>query len=154
GAPQLGDRVSDVDILRRIVLKRCIYGLDLNPMAVELARLSLWLHSLVPGLPLSYLGSNLQHGNALVGVGAELPDIGLFVHQYEDAAAAKAAEVESINDLELGDIARVHELARDLEAATSGLHDYYDVVTAGPLLDRNLAAVELHAETIIERRAD
>lgn len=154
GAPQLGDRVSDVDILRRIVLKRCIYGLDLNPMAVELARLSLWLHSLVPGLPLSYLGSNLQYGNALVGVGAELPDIGLFVHQYEDAAAAKAAEVESINDLELGDIARGHELARELEAATGGLHDYYDVVTAGPLLNRNLAAVELHAETIIERRTD
>src|SRR5207249_381531 len=103
GAPQLGDRVSDVDILRRIVLKRCIYGLDLNPMAVELARLSLWLHSLVPGLPLSYLGSNLQHGNALVGIGAELSDLGLFAHQYEDAAAAKAAEVEAINNLELVD---------------------------------------------------
>jgi hypothetical protein len=150
GAPQLGDRVSDVDLLRRIVLKRCIYGVDLNAMAVELARLSLWLHSLVPGLPLSYLGANLKHGNALVGVGAQVTDLGLFAQQYEEAAAAKAGEVESINDLELGEIARGEQLERELDEATSGLRDYYDVVTAGPLLDRNLASVELHAEQILE----
>lgn len=153
GAPHLGDRVSDVDLLRRIVLKRCIYGVDLNPMAVELARLSLWLHSLVPGLPLSYLGANLKHGNSLVGVGAGLADLGLFAQQYEQAAAAKAGEVESINDIELGEIARGERLERELDEATCGLRDYYDVVTAGPLLDRNLASVELHAEQIIERRA-
>lgn len=154
GAPSLGDRVADVDLLRRIVLKRCIYGVDLNPMAVELARLGLWLHSLVPGLPLSYLGANLRHGNSLVGVGAEVADIGLFAHQHEESAAAKAAEVESINDLELGDIARGQALARELEEVTGGLQDYYDVVTAGPLLDRSLAAVELQAESIIEGRPD
>lgn len=154
GSPQLGDRVADVDLLRRVVLKRCIYGVDFNPMAVELARLGLWLHSLVPGLPLSYLGANLQHGNSLVGVGADVPAIGLFSLQFEEAAAAKAAEVASINDLELGDIARGQELQQELDEATAGLHDYYDVVTAGPLLDRNFAAVELHAETIIERRTD
>ena len=71
-----GDRVADVDLLRRIVSKRCIYGVDYNAMAVELARLGLWLHSLVPGLPLSYLGANLQHGNSLVGVGGDVPWIG------------------------------------------------------------------------------
>jgi Eco57I restriction-modification methylase len=154
GSPQLGDRVADVDLLRRIVLKRCIYGVDLNPMAVELARLGLWLHSLVPGLPLSYLGANLQHGNSLVGVGSDVPAIGLFALQFEEAAAAKAAELASTNDLELGDIARGQELQEELDEATVGLRDYYDVVTAGPLLDRNLGEVELHAETIIERRAD
>lgn len=154
GAPQLGDRVSDVDLLRRIVLKRCIYGVDFNPMAVELARLSLWLHSLVPGLPLSYLGANLKHGNSLVGVGAEVADLGLFAQRYEEAAAAKAGEVESINDLELGEIARGEQLERELDEATSGLCDYYDVVTAGPLLDRNLASVELHAEQIIEGKTN
>jgi len=151
GSPQLGDRVADVDLLRRIVLKRCIYGVDYNAMAVELARLGLWLHSLVPGLPLSYLGANLQHGNSLVGVGGDVPMIGLFALVYEEEARGRAAEVASIDDLELGDIARGRELELQLARATAGLHDYYDVATAGPLLDESLSTLEqLHAEEIIE----
>jgi hypothetical protein len=151
GSPQLGERVADVDLLRRIVLKRCIYGVDYNAMAVELARLGLWLHSLVPGLPLSYLGANLQHGNSLVGIGQNVPMIGLFAVMYEEDARARAAEVESIDDLELGDIARGRELELQLARATAGLHDYYDVATAGPLLDESLSTLEqLHAEEIIE----
>jgi hypothetical protein len=154
GAPGLGERVADVDLLRRIALKRCIYGVDLNPMAVELARLGLWLHSLVPGLPLSYLGANLVHGNSLVGVGADTPSLGLFARPHEQRAGEAAAAVESITDLELGDIERSQELQDELEAETAGLRDYYDAITAGPLLDRSLAALELHAETIIEGKPD
>ena len=86
GAPELGEQVADIDLLRRLVLKRCIYGVDYNPMAVELARLGLWLHSLVPGLPLSYLGHTLRFGNSLVGIGAHSPDVGLFAHQAESRA--------------------------------------------------------------------
>ncbi len=152
GAPQLGERIADVDLLRRIVLKRCIYGVDLNEMAVELARLGLWLHSLVPGLPLSYLGANLQHGNSLVGVAGADAGTGVFGARYEAAAATKASEVASITDLELGDIARGQQLLAELEQATRGLSAYYDILTAGPLLDRNLAAVELDAQSIIEGR--
>jgi len=50
------------------VLKRCIYGVDRNRMAVELAKLGLWLEAFVPGLPLSYLDHNLKQGNSLIGV--------------------------------------------------------------------------------------
>lgn len=153
GAPQLGERVADVDLLRRIVLKRCIYGVDYNEMAVELARLGLWLHSLVPGLPLSYLGSNLVHGNSLVGVGGYVPGIGLFAIAREADAAQRAGEVASINDLELGDIARGRELQIELEAATAGLHDYYDLLTAGPLLNETFKAFEIEADQIIEGEA-
>jgi len=150
GAPQLGDRVADVDLLRRIVLKRCVYGVDYNEMAVELARLGLWLHSLVPGLPLSYLGANLLHGNSLVGVGGFVPGIGLFAIMREGEAARRAGEVASINDLELGDIARGRELQTELETATAGLHDFYDVLTAGPLLEEDFGVVEIEADRIIE----
>lgn len=67
--------IRDVDLLKRIVLKRCVYGVDLNPMAVELAKLGLWLDAFVPGLPLSYLDHNLRQGNSLVGVvGEEVAD--------------------------------------------------------------------------------
>jgi hypothetical protein len=132
------------------VLKRCIYGVDLNEMAVELARLGLWLHSLVPGLPLSYLGANLVHGNSLVGVGADVTKAGLFAKPHEDRAAAAAAAVESITDLELGDIERSEALQEELQHETSGLSAYYDALTAGPLVDQDMAILDLHAEEIIE----
>ncbi|TDO08179.1 hypothetical protein EV580_5751 [Mycobacterium sp. BK086] len=60
--------VDDVGLLRRQVARRCIYGLDINPMAVELARLALWIHTFVPGLPMSNLDHGLVHGNSLTGI--------------------------------------------------------------------------------------
>ena len=56
------------DLLRRLILKRCIYGVDVSPMAVEVANVTLWLASFVPGLALSWLGSNLKCGDSLIGV--------------------------------------------------------------------------------------
>ncbi|MEJ7810604.1 MAG: hypothetical protein WKG32_09380 [Gemmatimonadaceae bacterium] len=63
-----GEPIEDTQLLRRQIARRCIHGVDLNPLAVELARLSLWIHTFVPGLPLSFLDANLVVGNALVGV--------------------------------------------------------------------------------------
>jgi hypothetical protein len=53
--------------LRRVT-GRCIYGVDVNPMAAELAKVSLWLEALEPGKPLSYLDRNIRVGNSLLGV--------------------------------------------------------------------------------------
>jgi hypothetical protein len=60
------DDVPDEPSLRRLVAERCCYGVDLNPLAVELARLSLWLATARTGEPLTFL-PNLQTGNSLVG---------------------------------------------------------------------------------------
>ena len=67
---QLADRyeIEDTRLLRRQIARRCIYGVDVNPMSVQLARLSLWIHTFVPGLPLSFLDRSLVQGNSLVGV--------------------------------------------------------------------------------------
>lgn len=59
--------------LRRDVASRCLYGVDLNPMAVQLARLSLWLATLAADKPLSFLDHHLVTGDSLVG--ASLEDI-------------------------------------------------------------------------------
>ena len=67
-------------LARRLVAERCLYGVDLNPLAVDLARLSLWVHSFVPGLPLALLDDHLVQGNALVGVAT--------VRQLEERFAA------------------------------------------------------------------
>lgn len=52
----------------RDVVRHCIYGVDLNPMAVELCKTGLWLESIEPGKPLSFLDAHVQCGNALVGI--------------------------------------------------------------------------------------
>ncbi|MGH3516181.1 MAG: Eco57I restriction-modification methylase domain-containing protein, partial [Haloechinothrix sp.] len=57
--------------LRQIV-GRCIYGVDLNPMAVELAKVSLWLEALEPGKPLGFLDAHVKCGNALIGAAPAL----------------------------------------------------------------------------------
>jgi hypothetical protein len=61
--------VEHASLLRRLVGRRCIYGVDINPIAVELARLAIWIHTFVPGLPLSFLDHNLVAGNSLTGIG-------------------------------------------------------------------------------------
>lgn len=60
--------LTDTNLLKRMVMKRCIYGVDLNPMAVELAKLSLWLDSFTVGAPLSFLDHHLKVGNSLIGI--------------------------------------------------------------------------------------
>jgi hypothetical protein len=61
------DRLTRVSLLKRAVLKRCVYGVDLNAMAVELAKVSLWLDAFTLGAPLSFLDHHLKHGNSLIG---------------------------------------------------------------------------------------
>ena len=62
--------------LRRVV-GRCIYGVDINPMAAELAKVSLWMEAMEPGKPLSFLDQNIRVGNSLLGVTPSLLAEGL-----------------------------------------------------------------------------
>lgn len=138
GAEGLGDTASDVDLIRRLVLKRCIYGVDLNPMAVELSHLSLWLHAFVPGLPLSYLGHTLRNGNSLVGVAgpeleAQIEHEGLFAGGLKAAvsdALDDARSIGGIPDLELGEVAESRRRQAALEAKTASLRDALNLYSA------------------------
>lgn len=56
----------------RKVVGRCVYGVDLNPLAVELCKVSLWMEAVEPGRPLSFLNSHIRRGNALLGATPEL----------------------------------------------------------------------------------
>ena len=56
--------------------KEFIYGLDINPIAVELARVSIWIHTFVRGLPMSSLDHNLVCANSLTGIGSIDEEIG------------------------------------------------------------------------------
>ncbi len=61
----------------RDVIGRCLYGVDVNPMAAELCRVSLWLEALEPGKPLSFLDHHIRVGNSLLGTTPELIAAGL-----------------------------------------------------------------------------
>ena len=59
--------IDDSDIIKRLILKRVIFGVDLNPFSIELTKLSLWIDSFIFGTPLSFLEHHIKCGNALVG---------------------------------------------------------------------------------------
>lgn len=121
--------VDEVALLRRQVARRCVYGLDINPMAVELARLALWIHTFVPGLPMSNLDHGLVNANSLTGIGtidealdALQPgrgpgEMGLFDEILTDElASAKTLLIDVANASEANK-AEVEEGARQLAQA-------------------------------------
>jgi len=66
---KIGDRFEDpVMHARRLVAQRCVYGVDKNPFAVHLAKLSLWLATLAKDLPFTFLDHSLKYGDSLVGL--------------------------------------------------------------------------------------
>ena len=149
--------VEDVDLLRRLILKRCIYGVDISPMAVEVANVTLWLASFVPGLALSYLGSNLKCGDALIGVaGQDVVDtsrVPLFAQRAKQAmedAVTLHGKLTNIPDVTPDEVHRSQELDDELREATAGLRRAYDLWTADPLgLSDARDLLELHAEEIV-----
>ena len=73
----------------RDVVRRCIYGVDINPLAVELCKVSLWMESIDPGLPLTFLETHIRYGNSLVGatralMGKQVPDSAWVVLEGDD----------------------------------------------------------------------
>jgi hypothetical protein len=80
---------KEVQAARRDVLSHCIYGVDLNPMAVELAKVSLWLNALVADKPLSFLDHHIKCGNSLIGaipslIADGIPDDAFSIKEGDD----------------------------------------------------------------------
>ena len=111
-------QLTDQAIIRRLVLKRCIYGVDKNPLTVELAKVSLWLHSFTVGAPLSFLDHHLRCGDSLLGlpvseVTEDLRKVaGLFLSSAIAGAESAARGMQLIEELSDADVAEVRESAR------------------------------------------
>src|SRR5258708_39426218 len=63
-----GDNAERLILAKRLIADRCLYGVDKNPLAVEMAKLSLWLITMDKGRPFSFLDHALKCGDSLVGV--------------------------------------------------------------------------------------
>jgi hypothetical protein len=68
GRPEIPLDEDEVTLARRLVAQRCLYGVDRNPVAVDLAKMSLWLVTLAREHPLTFLDHALRHGDSLVGL--------------------------------------------------------------------------------------
>ena len=112
-------------IVRRMILKRVIYGVDKNPMAVELAKVALWLHTFTVGAPLSFLDHHLRCGDSLFGewvrpVTLELQDRGdMFLFGPIGTAKQAARSMSVVEDLTDTDIAEVQHSKAGFEDVTS-----------------------------------
>jgi type I restriction-modification system DNA methylase subunit len=102
----------DEQRIRRDVSKECIYGVDLNPMAVELAKLSMWLETLAADQPLAFLDHHLKCGNSLVG--SDIEEIeGLESDQNGDEGQYSLAEFGATRE---GTIERLMEIYQEFLA--------------------------------------
>ncbi|MCF7805826.1 MAG: Eco57I restriction-modification methylase domain-containing protein [Candidatus Marinimicrobia bacterium] len=101
--------LKDTNLLKRMVMKRCIYGVDLNPMATELAKLSLWLDSFTVGAPLSFLDHHLKVGNSLIGT---------TVHEVEEALEPEEGVTEDLFGSPFRGLLQAANLMRDVSALT------------------------------------
>ncbi|MDI5912795.1 MULTISPECIES: DNA methyltransferase [Streptomyces] len=111
GAVTAADAESDRVMIRarRLIIEHCLYGVDINPMAVEMAKLSLWLISMDPERPFTFLDDRLVAGDSLLGITS--------VEQLEvmdlDARRGRERHKRGVIDFTAGVRELVHELAED-----------------------------------------
>lgn len=110
--------LDDRHIIHRVVLKHCIYGVDKNEMAVELAKVALWLRTFTVGAPLSFLDHHLRCGDSLFGswinpaiAKADKWGKPLLLHEPMKRALGAAAAMQTIEDLTDAEVAEAHRSA-------------------------------------------
>jgi hypothetical protein len=152
GIPTEDSGIDDGMLLRRQIARRCIYGIDITEIAVELARLAVWIHTFVPGLPLSFLNHGLIHGNSLTGVGtleevvaeiqeAELRETKRVGMQssffFESAlqgflmrASTHLDELGALADASIADVAHASAVQKAIEVSLQPLAALCDLITA------------------------
>ena len=150
-------QLTDQAIIRRMVLKRCIYGVDKNPLTVELAKVSLWLHSFTVGAPLSFLDHHLRCGDSLVGLRVhdatrELARLGGLTSGSAIQAAENATQgmqrIEELSDADISEVEESANLFAEVEKTTAPLRGLLDTFCGMHWLS---AAMKRKARTVFEQ---
>lgn len=128
-------QLDDRHIVRRMILKKAVFGVDKNPMAVELAKTALWLHTFTVGAPLSFLDHHLKcgdslHGERLGAVQQGLQALGTLFQQAElqrlEIAARSLGQVADLTDIDIAEARESKRLAADADAQVAPLHALLD----------------------------
>ena len=129
-------------LLRRQIARRCIYGVDLNPLARDLARLSIWVHTFVPGLPLTFLDYNLIKGDSLAGIGTfeEVTDIldieqsslGMFIggQSVMDEIREDISRIGNFADASAEQVQEARDTRAEIEERLEDIRARFDILAA------------------------
>ncbi len=155
---QLEDRL----IVRRMILKRVIYGVDKNPMAVELAKLALWLHTFTVGAPLSFLEHHLRCGDSICGewvrpVEDQLAKIGATMFLGQSVARARQtaqgmAKIERLADADVSEVKLSQETFETVREATEPLNRFLDLMHARRWIEADVPAARAACEAALKVR--
>jgi hypothetical protein len=138
--------IEDNQLLRRQIARRCIYGVDINSLAVQLARLSIWIHTFVPGLPLSFLDHNLVEGNSLVGIATvkEAEDYlreamrSLFSLRAEEligSARESLSRLAALSDADSMEVELARKVSREVHEAVHSAEALFNIISAARIDD-------------------
>jgi TaqI-like C-terminal specificity domain/Eco57I restriction-modification methylase len=153
------DKLTDLNLLKRRVLKSCVYGVDVTPMAVELAKVSLWLDCFTLGAPLSFLDHHMKCGNSLIGANVEDVHRGirenLFGYQfgYLLQAAQLMRGVSKLSDVTAREVAESHETYQQAYEALAPYKRLFDIWLSQYFGNKKAQDIaNQHAQAIIDNK--
>ena len=150
-------------LLRRQIARRCVYGVDQNSIAVELARLALWIHTFVPGLPLSFLNHNIVQGNSLSGIGtiqgalealgaddgeSSIPLWRQQIYGQLERAETALETLGQIADASATEIKQAEEAHREAMEAVQPIRDLFHLLAAARQKEHVSYPTDISAEDI------
>ncbi len=128
--PDKKHEIDELTLLKRILLKKNIFGVDLNEFAIELTRLSLWLDTFIFGTPLSFIEHHIKQGNALIGARKEelykslQTDNNLFADTFKSKVAKiieELSELSNLKDTTPEEVKQSKEIYKKLEPSLNQL---------------------------------
>ena len=142
------DLLTSNSILKRIVMKNCIYGTDINELSVELAKLSLWLDSFTIGMPLTVLRHHIRHGNALIGIhnkGVQNGSLDDYMVATVESGGKILGDISKTPDIMSEDIERDENWMKKFLNNSSTVREKMDNRCADVMLEKSLGAEESRA---------
>ncbi|MFF4414908.1 Eco57I restriction-modification methylase domain-containing protein [Streptosporangium sp. NPDC001559] len=144
---------SAVSEAMRKVVGRCVYGVDINPLAAELAKVWLWIESLEPGKPLAFLDSHIKVGNALLGttprlVAAGIPDGAFKPIEGDDKKVASELRKRNAREVQYG----LRERGGGSRAAQESLFDEDELPGNQELAERARTLAAVAVSTVADVR--
>ena len=140
------DDEHDINWARRKVAQHCIYGVDINPLATELAKVSLWLRTLASEQPLAFLDHHLKAGNSLVG-----SDISAVLSDDSEQSDGQLTLSQSFARARQETLGHVMDLMTDLLAIDNqklkdikSMEELYDQIQDDPLYQRLFEVANVH----------
>jgi hypothetical protein len=149
--------LTDTVLLKRLVMKRCVYGVDINPLAVDLAKVSLWLDSFTIGTPLTFLDYHIRCGDSLIGLWINVieervlqPTLDVWDWTLSTARTNLLTSVSMLADLTVEQVTESRKNYDEIREATEPLRVLLDLEVAS-IIDPELSKSLPKSPTFVEQ---